>query len=149
LQTQTGTKKSRGVEFQANHNVEDDLSLTAAFSYATAELSGENFQTAGIPKYTASLFGTKTVELTSDVRLRLGGGVRYQGKQTSRSGAFIVVSPSYTLVDALVAFDYNKWTLQLNAVNLFDERYYPGCSAFGSCANGEPRTVQGTLSYRF
>jgi len=149
LQTQTGTKKSRGVEFQASHNVQDDLSITAGFSYATAELSGENYQAEGIPKYTASLFGSKTVELANDVMLRLGGGVRYQGKQTSRSGTFIVVSPSYTLVDALVAFDYKKWTLQLNAVNLFDERYYPGCSVFGSCANGEPRTVQGTLSYRF
>ncbi len=149
LQIQAGTKKSRGVEFQANHNVEDDLSLVASFSYATAELSQDNFQVAGIPKYTASLFGTKTVALTSDVMLRLGGGVRYQGKQTSRSGAFLVTSPSYTLVDALVAFDYKAWTLQLNAVNLFDERYYPGCSVFGSCANGEPRTVQGTLTYRF
>lgn len=149
LQTQTGSKKSRGVEFQANHNVMDDLSLIAAFSYATAELSGQNYQAEGIPQYMASLYGTKTVALTNDVSMRLGGGVRYNGATTSRSGSFIVEAPSYTLVDAMVAFDYKAWTLQLNAVNLFDERYYPGCSVFGSCANGEPRTVQGTLSYRF
>ncbi len=97
----------------------------------------------------ASLFGTKTVALTDDVSMRVGGGIRYNGAMTSRSGAFIVDVPSYTLVDAMVAFDYRNWTLQLNAVNLFDEQYYPGCSAFGSCANGEPRTVQGTLTYRF
>ena len=149
LQTQTGSKKSRGVEFQANHNVMDDLSLIAAFSYATAELSGQNYQAEGIPQYMASLYGTKTVALTNDVSMRLGGGVRYNGATTSHSGSFIVEAPSYTLVDAMVAFDYKAWTLQLNAVNLFDERYYPGCSVFGSCANGEPRTVQGTLSYRF
>jgi iron complex outermembrane receptor protein len=149
LQTQTGSKKSRGVEFQANHNVQDDLSLIAAFSYSTAELSGQNYQAEGSPKYMASLFGTKTVQLANDVSMRLGGGVRYNGATTSRSGSFIVEAPSYTLVDALVAFDYKAWTLQLNAINLFDERYYPGCSVFGSCANGEPRTVQGTLSYRF
>ncbi len=149
LQTQTGFKKSRGVEFQASHNLRDDLSLVAAFSYATAKLSGENYQADGIPQYMASIFGTKTVELTSDVSLRLGGGVRYQGKQTSRNGTFIVEAPSFTLVDALAAFDYKNWTLQFNAINLLDDRYYPGCSAFGSCANGEPRTVQGSLSFRF
>lgn len=149
LQTQTGTKKSRGVEFQANHNVQDDLSLIAAFSYGTAELSGQNYQAEGIPQYMASLHGTKTINLTNDVSMRVGGGVRYNGATTSRSGAFIVEAPSYTLVDAIVAFDYKAWTLQLNAVNLFDERYYPGCSVYGSCANGEPRTVQATLGYRF
>ena len=151
LQTQTGSVKSRGFEFQANHNIADDFSLTAAFSYGTVRLSGQNRQRDETPKYLASIFGTKTVELTSDINMRLGGGVRYQGKQVSDpfNGAFVVETPSYTLVDALVAFDYKAWTLQLNAVNLLDDRYYPGCSAFGSCANGEPRTVQGTLSYRF
>lgn len=148
---QSGSVKSRGVEFQANHNVADDFSLTAAFSYGTVRLSGEGRQRDETPKYLASIFGTKTVELTGDVAMRIGGGVRYQGKQTSDpfGGLFVVETPSYTLVDAMVAFDYKAWTLQLNAVNLFDDLYYPSCSAFGSCANGEPRTVQGTLSYRF
>lgn len=150
-QIQTGSVKSKGVEFQANHNVTDDFSLAAAFSYGKVRLSGEGRQRDDTPKYLASIFGTKTVELTSDIDMRLGGGVRYQGKQTSDpfGGAFVVETPSYTLVDALVAFDYKAWTLQFNAINLFDDVYYPSCSAFGSCANGEPRTVQGTLSFRF
>ncbi|KQZ64165.1 TonB-dependent siderophore receptor [Sphingopyxis sp. OPL5] len=150
-QIQTGSVKSKGVEFQANHNVADDFSLTAAFSYGKVRLSGEGRQRDDTPKYLASIFGTKTVELTGDIDMRLGGGVRYQGKQTSDpfGGAFVVETPSYTLVDALVAFDYKAWTLQFNAINLFDDVYYPSCSAFGSCANGEPRTVQGTLSFRF
>ncbi len=148
---QTGSVKSKGVEFQANHNVADDFSLVAAFSYGTVRLSGEGRQRDDTPKYLASIFGTKTVALTNDVAMRLGGGVRYQGKQVSDpfGGAFVVETPSYTLVDAIVAFDYKAWTLQFNAINLLDDVYYPSCSAFGSCANGEPRTVQGTLSYRF
>src|SRR3546814_1117360 len=85
------------------------------------------------PKYLASIFGTKTVALTSDVGMRIGGGVRYQGKQMSDpfGGLFVVETPSYTLVDALMAFDYKAWTLQFNAINLFDDRYYPGCSEIG------------------
>lgn len=147
---QTGSTKSEGVEFQANHNVRDDLSVTAAFSYATSRLSDQDYQRDAVPKYLASIFGTKTIALSDDVTLRLGGGVRYQGRMTSGNPAvFRVVTPSYTLVDAMAAFEYKNWTLQFNAINLLDDRYYPSCSHFGSCANGEPRTVQGTLTYRF
>lgn len=148
---QSGSVKSEGIELQANHNVKDDLSITAAFSYATSEVSDQNYQRDGIPKYLASIYGTKTIELGNDLVMRLGGGVRYQGKQTSRNpvNGFNVETPSYTLVDAMAALDYKNWTLQLNSVNLFDDRYYPSCSYFGSCANGEPRTIQATLSYRF
>lgn len=147
---QIGSTKSEGVEFQANHNVRDDLSVTAAFSYATSRLSDQDYQRDAVPKYLASIFGTKTMELTDEVKLRLGAGVRYQGRMTSGNPAvFRVVTPSYTLVDAMAAFEYKNWTLQFNAINLLDDRYYPSCSHFGSCANGEPRTVQGTLTYRF
>lgn len=148
---QTGSVKAKGFEFQANHNVADDFSITAAFAYGKVRLSGENRQRDDTPQYLASIFGTKTVRLTDDVNMRIGGGVRYQGKQMSDpfGGLFVVETPSYTLVDAVVAFDYKDWTLQFNAINLFDDVYYPSCSAFGSCANGEPRTVQGTLTYKF
>lgn len=148
---QTGSVKAKGFEFQANHNIANDFSITAAFAYGKVRLSGQNRQRDDTPQYLASIFGTKTVQLTNDVSMRLGGGVRYQGKQMSDpfGGAFVVETPSYTLVDAMLAFDYNDWTLQFNAINLFDDVYYPSCSAFGSCANGEPRTVQGTLTYKF
>jgi len=148
---QTGSVKAKGIEFQANHNVTDDFSIVAAFAYGKVRLSGENRQRDDTPQYLASIFGTKTVQLTNDINMRIGGGVRYQGKQMSDpfGGAFVVETPSYTLVDAMLAFDYNDWTLQFNAINLFDDVYYPSCSAFGSCANGEPRTVQGTLTYKF
>src|SRR3546814_11012527 len=75
---QTGSVKARGVEVQANHNVRDDLSLTASFSYSTVRLSGQDYQRDGSPKYVAGLFGTKTIELANDVRMRLGAGVRFQ-----------------------------------------------------------------------
>jgi iron complex outermembrane receptor protein len=148
---QSGGIGSKGVEFQANHTVRDDLSLTAAFSYGTSRVSDQTYQRDNVPKYLASIYGTKTMTLTDEVTLRVGAGVRYQGKQTSRhpTNGFLVVTPSYTLVDAMAAFEYRNWTLQFNAVNLLDDLYYPSCSYFGSCSNGEPRTIQGTLSYRF
>ena len=147
---QSGSITSKGVELQANHRTRD-FSLTAAFSYATSRVSDQDYQRDNVPKYLASIYGTKTIELGDEMTMRLGAGVRYQGKMTSRhpTSGFLVETPSYTLVDAMAALDYRRWTLQLNAVNLFDDLYYPSCSYFGSCANGEPRTVQATLSYRF
>ena len=147
---QSGSITSKGVELQANHRTRD-FSLTAAFSYATSRVSDQDYQRDNVPKYLASIYGTKTIELGDEMTMRLGAGVRYQGKMTSRhpTSGFLVETPSYTLVDAMAALEYRRWTLQLNAVNLFDDLYYPSCSYFGSCANGEPRTVQATLSYRF
>ncbi len=147
---QSGSTRSKGVEFQADHNIANDFSVTAAFSYATSRQSGDGRQRDNTPKYLASIFGTKTSQLGEEATLRYGGGIRYVGQQAAGDPAFFQVStPSYTLVDAMVAIDYRNWTLQLNSINLLDTHYYPQCSNYGYCANGEPRTVQATLTYRF
>lgn len=148
---QTGSVTSRGVEFQATHNIRDDLSLTASYSHSNVRISGQDYQRDGTPHDVAGLFGAKTIDLGENVRLRLGMGVRYtdQTRSFDPFSGFLVNTPSYTLVDAMAAVEYGSWAFQLNAVNLFDEVYYPGCSYYGSCANGEPRTIQGTVSFRF
>lgn len=152
-QVQTGSTKAKGFEFQLDHNVAKDLSLTANYAHGTVKQSGEFRQRDNTPKDTAGFFATKTTAITDELSLRYGGGVRYVGKQQSGTPAafpfFRLVTPSYTLVDAIVAVDYGNWTLQVNALNLLDDQYYPTCYNFGFCANGEPRTVQGTLTYRF
>ncbi|MCW5579785.1 MAG: TonB-dependent siderophore receptor [Luteimonas sp.] len=148
---QTGSVRAKGVELQATHNIRDDLSLTASYSHSSVRISGEAYQRDGTPEDVAGVFGAKTIELANDMRLRLGAGVRYVGETRSFEpySGFLVTTPSYTLVDAMAAIEYKRWTFQLNAVNLFDEVYYPGCSWYGSCANGEPRTIHGTVTFRF
>lgn len=147
---QTGSITSKGFEFQANYRSRD-FSLVAAWSHGTSRVSDQDYQRDSVPKHLASIYGTRNFDLGNDLSLRVGGGVRHHGAMTSRrpSDAYTVVTPSYTLVDAMVALDYKRWTLQVNAINLLDELYYPSCSYFGSCANGEPRTVQGTLTFWF
>lgn len=152
---QSGSITSRGLEIQANYRTKT-LSVIAAFAQGTSKVSDQTYQRDNVPKTLASLFVNKTIPVTDDMAVRLGGGVRYQGDMTSTrpftppaASTFILVTPSTTLVDAMVALDYKKWTLQVNSVNLLDTRYYPACSYFGSCSNGEPRTIQATLSYKF
>ncbi len=148
---QTGSVTARGVEFQATHNVRDDLSITASYSHSNVRISGQDYQRDDTPQDVAGVFGAKTIQLADEVQMRLGAGVRYVGESRSFDAfsGYLLTTPSYTLVDAMAAIEYRNWTFQLNAVNLLDKVYYPGCSYYGSCANGEPRTVQGTLTYRF
>lgn len=154
---QSGSTKSKGFEFQADHNVAKDLTITASYSHATSKQTLEDgsygSQRDNIPKNLANIFATKTVAFDDERTVRFGAGVRYTGRQTAGApnDPFVayVVTPSYTLVDAMASFDYSNWQFQLNALNLLDKQYYPTCYSFGFCANGLKRTVQATVAYRF
>ena len=60
-----------------------------------------------------------------------------------------IVTPAFTLVDALAEVTYANWSLALNATNLFDKRYYSACLARGDCFVGSERNIMATASYRF
>src|SRR3546814_3428193 len=85
----------------------------------------------------ASLWGVKTLRLNAAAALRVGAGVRYIGDTESTGAAMTLDTPSYTIVDALVALDWDRWTLAVNATNLFDKTYYAPCRAFGDCRSEE------------
>lgn len=150
---QAGEVKSKGEELQANYVLPHNFTLSAAFAHNSTIITGEHKQQDNTPENTFSVFGTKTMQLRSDTVLRFGGGVRYVGSQVAGSPDawpfFSVHTPSFTLVDAMVAIDYRKWTLQLNALNLLNKYYYAACAQYGSCSNGDPRTINIALSRRF
>jgi iron complex outermembrane receptor protein len=147
---QTGYTDASGFEFQADHNVARDMTITASYSHSMVRQSGVGRQLDNSPRYLAALFGTKTLELRDDMTLRLGGGVRYVGDQTAGDAAFLqIVTPSYTVVDAMAALDYRNWAFKLNVLNLTDQHYYPTCYNYGFCANGLGRTLDATVAYRF
>lgn len=148
---QTGFITSKGFEFQADHRVPGDITLTASYANNSTRISGENRQQDTLPKNTASFFATKTLEAGNDLRFRFGAGVRHVSKRTSgdTASALYIEVPSYTLIDAVVSAEYKDWELRVNAVNLLDEFYYSSCSQFGSCQYGDDQLFNATLSYRF
>lgn len=149
---QAGEVKAKGFELQGNYNVARDLSLSVAYSHLSSKITGQDRQQDAIPKDTASVFASKSLHLQSDVALRLGGGVRYVGEQISgdtTAFSLRVTTPSYTVVDALAALDVRNWTLQVNAVNLFNRFYYAACDTYGSCENGDPRTFNVAATLHF
>lgn len=150
-QIQLGSLTSKGVEFEGNASLPGDLKLIANISYNEAEIDGTNQQLDNVPKFNASLWATKGFSLGGDTTLLLGGGVRHVGKNRSFGPAFPdgILTPSFTLVDALAEVTYANWSFAVNATNLFDKRYYSACLARGDCFMGSERNVFGTVSYRF
>jgi iron complex outermembrane receptor protein len=56
--------------------------------------------------------------------------------------------PSYTLVNAGLAYDYQDATLQLSFKNLFNERYFSGSYSNTYVQPGSPQTIEARLSYK-
>ena len=151
---QTGEVTAKGFELEASHTLPGDLRLTAAYSRTKAQVTKSSFaaeigvQVSDVPKHQASLWAVKTLPL-GDTTLRLGAGVRYVGDTISTGVAGTLVTPSYTLTDALVSLDWSRWAFSLNATNLFDKSYYAPCRAFGDCFTGNRRALIGSATYRF
>ncbi|QAY76732.1 TonB-dependent siderophore receptor [Sphingosinicella sp. BN140058] len=150
-QIQAGSLTSKGFEIEGRATLPGDLQLIANVSRNDAKLKDTGRQLENVPKTNASLWALKQATLASGMTLRIGGGVRYVGANRSFGAAFPdgIRTPSYTLVDAVAEIGWKQWSLGINAVNLFDKRFYSACLARGDCFQGQARNVFGTLSYRF
>lgn len=163
-QIQQGVVKSRGVEVEASRTVARNFTVSASYSYVhvrtgrSPDTLGEALPISGVPTHQASVFGEKTFVLPHDLLLRVGGGVRYVGKSADAAvfrdvvltGAVErLVTPGFTLADALIALERDRWTLSINATNVFDKRYYASCSPRSACGPGYGRNIVASLGYRF
>ena len=163
-QIQLGKVTSRGIEVEASRTVARDFTVSASYSYVHAR-TGRSIDSldqkrpiSGVPTHQASMFGEKSFFLSTDTWLRIGGGVRYIGRSTEAAVFYDVVAdgamerlttPGFTLTDAMVSLERGRWTLAVNATNLFDKHYYASCSVRSACGVGFGRNVTGTLGYRF
>lgn len=155
---QTGEMRVRGLELEARVAVTPRLNILAAWTTQQPEVTKSNqgnvgTRPAGIPSQTGALWADYTYPINDDLRVTLGGGVRYYGNTdgnglpTATSRAFNV--PSNTQLDALVRADWKNWRLAVNGSNLTDENYVAVCYSLASCRYGAGRTVYATLSYRW
>jgi len=163
-QIQVGTVTSRGFEIEGTRVLPGNYTITASYSHVNAK-TGYNtdplqigLPISAVAKDTASIWGEKYAALGDALTLHVGAGVRYMGP--SREGvAFYDIdpdgaierlkTPGFTLVDALVGLEFGKWSLNINATNLLDKKYYAQCSVRSACSFGYGRNVIGTLGYRF
>lgn len=158
-QTQAGEMTSQGVELEGSVQVTDALRLTAAYTYTDAKTNdtGSGDRRASlIPRHQASFWGNYKVQQGVASGLELGTGVRYIGSSVGIGAVnadytLIYGSaevPAHTVWDAMIGYDFAKnWRAQLNVNNLLGETYVASCDYY--CYYGEPRSVVGSINYRW
>lgn len=158
---QTGEIRARGLELEGVANLDNGLSLTAAYSYTDAEIT--ETKTASqlgntpyrVPRHTASLWVNYELQQEAVDGLSVGAGVRYIGETWGSDDNTFKV-PGFTLVDLAVRYDFGKkipeaegLSASLNISNLFDKYYVAGCFTENACNYGSQRTIFGKLSYQW
>lgn len=158
-QTQAGEMTSQGVELEGSLQVTDALRLTAAYTYTDAKTNdtGSGDRRASlIPRHQASFWGNYKVQQGVASGLELGTGVRYIGSSVGIGAVNADYTPIYgsaevpvhTVWDAMIGYDFAKnWRAQLNVNNLLGETYVASCDYY--CYYGEPRSVVGSINYRW
>lgn len=158
-QTQAGEVTSQGVELEGSVQATEALRLTAAYTYTDAKTNdtGKGDRRASlIPRHIASFWGNYKVQQGVASGLELGTGVRYVGSSVGIGAVNADYTPIYgsaqvpahTVWDAMIGYDFAKnWRAQLNVNNLLGETYVASCDYY--CYYGEPRSVVGSISYRW
>ena len=154
FQIQQGETRVRGVELEGRWNVGRGLSLHGAYAYLDSEVTKSNDpatlgkQIALQPKHSASAGGDYTITRGALSGLGFGAGVRYTGKHYG-DAPNLWETPSYTLFDAAVHYDYANWRFQLNVQNVGDKEYISACNAVYWCYYGYERSVTATARYQW
>nr|WP_024964978.1 ferric-rhodotorulic acid/ferric-coprogen receptor FhuE [Pantoea sp. IMH] len=150
--TETNGTVSKGVEFEVNGAITDNLQMTfGATRYVAQDGEGEDFN-PNLPRTTVKLFTSYRLPMLQD--LTLGGGVNWQTHTWDRvsgpggNGSLYAEQGSYALVDLFGRYNVTKQlSLQANVNNLFDKSY--NVDAGKSLVYGAPRNFSVSANYRF
>lgn len=173
------TKKRRtdGVEFELAGRITEDWEVFSGLAFMDAKIlevaENVNANTGFITSADARYVGQRarnTAKATFNVwttykisnHWKLGGGLEAKGDRYGynpsataatqfENGEFKPnVLPGYTRLDAMLAYEENKWAVRLNVKNLLDKTYYDALYDNGSFSvPGNRRTVIVTTEYKF
>ena len=151
VQVQAGERRGRGVELQADVNLNDNWSLAGAYTYTDSKQdlsTNTTIRSPMMPRHMASTQVAYKFNTGALNGLKLGTSLRYVGSTTDDQYYTGHTIPSYTLWDAMAQYTFAKdWQVQLNARNLTDKDYVSACSFY--CYYGAGRSVEASLSYKW
>ncbi|MCU4675230.1 TonB-dependent siderophore receptor [Catenovulum sp. 2E275] len=160
-QVQQGEVSSEGIELEAQLAWQE-LDIYASYAYTDAYVSqsntlGEQGATlSALPESQASIWASWNPAFAQG--FSLGAGARYVG-ETSDGTAYVeqggvvlndpLKTPSYTLYDAMIGYEFDDYTLSLQAHNITDKTVITSCLARGDCFYGKRRTITANFRYKF
>ncbi|NYT35893.1 ferric-rhodotorulic acid/ferric-coprogen receptor FhuE [Allopusillimonas soli] len=145
--------KSRGYDLEVSGELRRGWQVAAGLSHWTAkDADGAPVQT-NHPRTLLRLFTTYQFPGAWH-RLTLGGGVNWQSKvytvAAGPNGDEEVSQESYALVNLMARYRFNRHlSLQVNANNILDKKYYSQIGFYSQGAWGAPRNVMATLRYQY
>ncbi|WP_369939025.1 TonB-dependent siderophore receptor [Xanthomonas medicagonis] len=149
---QTGETLVRGLELETSLQPLPHLHVVGSYTYTpTVEVTASsNPRELGKP---LSAVSRHAAALWADYRfdngIRVGLGARYTGANRGDLDAARAEVPAFTVFDALLGYDLDRWNLALNVHNLGDRTYLSNCDAYDNCYYGEQRRVTATATYRW
>ncbi|WP_039058096.1 ferric-rhodotorulic acid/ferric-coprogen receptor FhuE [Enterobacter sp. Bisph1] len=141
---------SKGVEFELNGALTDNLQLTFGASRFMAE-DGDGIAINPEQARTTMKLFTR-YQLPMLPALSVGGGARWQNKSwqdiKGPSGNMRITQSGYTVVDLFTRYQASKnFAIQANLNNVFDKEYYDYLGTYG--VYGAPRNFSVSASYSF
>lgn len=154
--TQDGTQFSRGFEARITASPFEGLNLVAGFSHNDSEVTeaaanddflGKRPESAG-PENLANLWASYRFSdgLAEGFGIGFGGNYASENMIFNRNTAGTFTLPSYTVLNAAVFYDVDKFSINLKLNNLTNEDYFNGWSTINPQA---PRNFAAALTYRF
>jgi iron complex outermembrane recepter protein len=154
--TQNGEVESKGFELNVIANPVNGLNIVAGFSHNDSEVLEDNPadgyvgmrpEEAG-PETTANLWANYTLTAGKMKGFGFGFGGNYASEfltlNRSTTGSFEL--PSYTIVNAALSYNVEKFHITLKLNNAFNEKYYSGWS---TVTPQRLRSVVAGLTYKF
>jgi len=148
---QTGSQRTNGYELGLNGFVTSKWSIAGGYAYQDAFISSttvnavKGAHVALVPHHSFSLWNNYRVL----PRLGLGLGIIHRSDEFAAVDNTVVL-PGYTRADAAVFFSITeKWRLQANFQNLFDNTYYLNADGNNNISPGAPRGARVALIARF
>lgn len=153
-QVASGEVRSRGVEWEAQTKLTDNLDALASYTYTDTEITKSNNgdegnEQANVPRHMASAWLNYGFHNGILDGLMVSSGVRYVGSMYGDNANTVPVK-NFALVDAGVKYQVNR-TIQVgfNVQNLLDKHYVGTCDGDTSCYPGQERTFIGSLKLNF
>ena len=154
--TQDGNQYSRGFEARLTASPVDGFNIVAGFSHndskvtdaaANDDFLGRRPESAG-PETLANLWASYRFSEGPAEGFGLGFGGNYSSENLifNRNTAGIFTLPSYTVLNAAIFYDVDKFSINMKLNNLTNEDYFNGWSTINPQA---PRNFAVALTYRF
>lgn len=163
-------RKVKGVEFEINASLTENLSLVGNFASIKARTPlGDGQLFRGVADKTAAAFLSYAFDKKGDLKgLSIGAGIDYVSKRAGDNpnpGGFIAASstpthlvlgqptfylPARTLVNFMASYRIDAhWKAQLNVDNLFNEHYLAASTSRNNVFPGTPINPRITVNYSF